>query len=241
MVHRQGHRRAGFTLIELLIVIAIIGILAAILFPAFARARENARRTSCLNNMKQIGLGLMQYTQDYDEKMPMFVPQMGNFINNFNTNTDPTFINWQRAIYPYTKSYQINVCPSATPAAGTAGPNGINATNYTGNGVVMQKGLSLAAIDEVSTVIAVQERDMITHTAELYPDAYGGKYRYWLLGDNVLHFNGSNLLFCDGHAKWKSIPNICVKDFGLVEPAAGTENSCGIQENPNTVLLNSRF
>lgn len=60
----------GFTLIELLVVIAIIAILAAILFPVFARARENARRSSCMSNMKQIGLGLMQYTQDYDEKLP---------------------------------------------------------------------------------------------------------------------------------------------------------------------------
>ena len=72
-----SHRRAGdtrkkfgFTLIELLVVFAIIAILAAILFPVFARARENARRASCQSNLKQIGLGIMQYTQDYDEKMP---------------------------------------------------------------------------------------------------------------------------------------------------------------------------
>jgi prepilin-type N-terminal cleavage/methylation domain-containing protein len=62
--------RRGFTLIELLVVIAIIAILAAILFPVFARARENARRASCSSNMKQIGLGFLQYTQDYDERMP---------------------------------------------------------------------------------------------------------------------------------------------------------------------------
>ncbi|RYG63911.1 DUF1559 domain-containing protein, partial [bacterium] len=63
-------RKGAFTLIELLVVIAIIAILAAILFPVFGRARENARRSSCLSNMKQIGLGMMQYTQDYDEKFP---------------------------------------------------------------------------------------------------------------------------------------------------------------------------
>ena len=65
--------KTAFTLIELLVVIAIIAILAAILFPVFARARENARRSSCSSNLKQIGLGIVQYTQDYDEKLPPVV------------------------------------------------------------------------------------------------------------------------------------------------------------------------
>jgi len=64
------HARRGFTLIELLVVIAIIAILASILFPVFGRARENARRTSCLSNNKNLGLAFMQYTQDYDERYP---------------------------------------------------------------------------------------------------------------------------------------------------------------------------
>jgi prepilin-type N-terminal cleavage/methylation domain-containing protein len=68
---RSAPRQRGFTLIELLVVIGIISVLAAILFPVFGRARENARRSSCKSNLKQIGLGIMQYTQDYDEMMPM--------------------------------------------------------------------------------------------------------------------------------------------------------------------------
>ena len=67
----RSHSRKAFTLIELFVVIAIIAILAAILFPVFARARENARRSICQSNLKQIGIALMQYMQDYDEKNPV--------------------------------------------------------------------------------------------------------------------------------------------------------------------------
>ena len=67
-----GVRRKAFTLVELLIVIAIIALLAAILFPAFSRARESARRSSCQSNLKQISLGLMQYAQEYDGHQPLY-------------------------------------------------------------------------------------------------------------------------------------------------------------------------
>lgn len=94
--------RAGFTLIELLVVIAIIAILAAILFPVFARARENARRSSCQSNLKQIGLGLMQYLQDYDERYP------------FSTREDGVV--WQDSVWPYIKSEALYKCPSSKTA-----------------------------------------------------------------------------------------------------------------------------
>jgi type II secretory pathway pseudopilin PulG len=88
-------------LIELLVVIAIIAILAAILFPVFGRARENARRSSCQSNLKQIGLGILQYTQDYDEKL---VP----FRNAAPAANTP----WAHHIQPYIKSVQLFKCPS---------------------------------------------------------------------------------------------------------------------------------
>ncbi len=93
----------AFTLIELLVVIAIVAILAAILFPVFARARENARRTSCLSNLKQLGLGTIQYAQDFDEKFPT--------IRNLVTGQSG-FYSWDAAIMPYVKSEQVFMCPS---------------------------------------------------------------------------------------------------------------------------------
>jgi prepilin-type N-terminal cleavage/methylation domain-containing protein len=88
----------GFTLIELLVVIAIIAILAAILFPVFARARESAVRTQCLNNVKQIALGALMYVQDYDERMPMGVNVSGGSTEPLNANTPPAMRNpWVRS------------------------------------------------------------------------------------------------------------------------------------------------
>jgi prepilin-type N-terminal cleavage/methylation domain-containing protein/prepilin-type processing-associated H-X9-DG protein len=128
---RQTARREAFTLIELLVVIAIIAILAAILFPVFAQAREKARQTSCLSNLKQIGLGAVMYAQDYDEVFP------GNFANGAYQQY------WFTVLPPYIQKGQGNIggfsrdnasvaggvytCPSAAPDE-----NVLDSTNYPG-------------------------------------------------------------------------------------------------------------
>lgn len=126
----------AFTLIELLVVIAIIAILAAILFPVFAQARESARRTTCLSNMKQIGLGFLMYAQDYDELFPASGPGTGvntpdiyavDMYGNRQTGDWLEIRFWTGQILPYTKNRQIYFCPSGTPEDGV--PKAISASN----------------------------------------------------------------------------------------------------------------
>jgi len=105
---RSG-RRSAFTLIELLVVIAIIAILAAILFPVFAQAREKARQTSCLSNFKQAALGIMMYTQDYDEMMVM-ADSGGIGLPGWGFGR-PDYV-WPELVQPYVKNWQIFRCPS---------------------------------------------------------------------------------------------------------------------------------
>ena len=120
----RNNTRNAFTLIELLVVIAIIAILAAILFPVFAQARESARQTSCLSNMKQIGIGLVMYESDYDEQYPP--SQLG---------VSPEIVSWPTLMFPYIKNEQVFVCPSSASSGAAADPTKIfggTARQYSG-------------------------------------------------------------------------------------------------------------
>lgn len=211
--------RTGFTLIELLVVIAIIAILAAILFPVFARARENARRASCQSNLKQIGLGFLQYIQDYDERFP------GD--TGFGSG------GWANMTQPYLKSTQILHCPSVsgdqtivtyTINAFTGCATSINGYFVRGGVNCPGSGISQASIPLPAQTILIYEtsngyfptsgawfvpnqgRDNAITTAGCNTGyAFQGCY----YGPDILkyrqiHLQGMNMAFADGHVKWYS-------------------------------------
>jgi prepilin-type N-terminal cleavage/methylation domain-containing protein/prepilin-type processing-associated H-X9-DG protein len=169
--HRIVH--GGFTLIELLIVIAIIAILAAILFPVFARARENARRASCQSNLKQMGLGVMQYLQDCDEKYP----QAYWYLND--TNGSGGYVHWSRMIQPYVKSDQLFVCPS-DPNGGVLPTNPFDnqapRISYTANSTIMPRKRMSSDLPSVVAAAQVDETAKIIMLAEFsnYPQCIQG-------------------------------------------------------------------
>lgn len=110
-------RQHGFTLIELLVVIAIIAILAAILFPVFSQVREKARQASCLSNLKQIGLGLLQYLQDYDESFPPHERNWNQFhsrpVCQWAATAANPYLRFPVLIHPYLRNWDVYQCPSA--------------------------------------------------------------------------------------------------------------------------------
>ena len=226
-------KKKGFTLIELLVVIAIIAILAAILFPVFARAREQARKTSCASNLRQLGLGFAMYTQDYDERFPQIWQGQWN-----QSVANAPQLNWGPAIFPYIKNKQVYVCPSDSSG---------NASSYLGNNYV--GNVKLAIIPRPSEQVILMDGS-IDHDctrdpanagcnpadpADLSkPNGFNGlnaDYTIWnstarvngIRGGNwksPRHGDNSNMVFADSHVKSTSGMSIHWKD--------GANNSAAI-------------
>ena len=196
-------RPRGFTLIELLVVIAIIAILAAILFPVFAKAREGARQSSCLSNLKQWGSAVQMYVQDYDETLP---PAIGE-------GSPGTLVTVFELLAPYVRNTQLRLCP-------TDGAGSINYTTY-GLGrysYAPNLGQPLGPPSYAFTPAVFAYRvptwaggaptmaDVATLASIPYPSETTALFDATSSGNALVaaprHNDGSNIVFLDGHAKW---------------------------------------
>ncbi len=212
-------RRNGFTLIELLVVIAIISLLAAILFPVFATARESARASSCLSNLKQIGIGISMYTQDNDERLPLWaVPEDPANPTTSNVVQQPNTERWWNKVDLYTKNHQIYSCPSHRNQAADRVTynwnqwyNGVHVAHFTSTANIILVGdrwdtgaTSFCAWNGSNPYCSTHGADQNGAYAPAAPPTYrsSGAAQQW--STRITHRKtGANYLFADGHAKFQ--------------------------------------
>ncbi|BDI30276.1 hypothetical protein CCAX7_23270 [Capsulimonas corticalis] len=196
---RRRGAEVGFTLIELLVVISIIAVLAAILFPVFAKVREKARQTSCMSNMKQLGLAIMQYTQDNDDVYPDGWSGQSTDINAGQIKY------WPYAIFPYVKSYAVYQCPDNS--------HGTNlAVGYLMNNAFLNDA-PMAKVDSPSDIILLADGSLTPYsdntdkhtTNATTGNGLNNDYTIWKNVGRIIedsqarHTDRVNLAFADGH------------------------------------------
>jgi len=189
----------GFTLIELLVVIAIIAILAAILFPVFSRAREKARQTACLSNLKQLSLAIDMYSQDYDE---MLIPSRQGNANNS--------LIWPAYLQPYVRNTQVFICPSARGQSAygqvwqARGPLSVG-LNRDMEDRTTNIAYALSMLQNPAGTIALADSTPAPTTAPTNGRGYqvmADRQPNTQSGVGMRHNEGTNVGFLDGHAKW---------------------------------------
>jgi prepilin-type N-terminal cleavage/methylation domain-containing protein len=234
---RRSHHKSAFTLIELLVVISIISLLAAILFPVFARARENARRSGCMSNLKQIGLAAMQYVQDNDGHYPPCFIRSSNVGTSPVKNTDPsqpsgvfkttigTVDNWETwmdAIFPYVKNTQIFTCPSSRvskeiPSYGynmAIGGYGAYCGHFEPAGCSSYTPVTESVINRPAEVIMFMD---YYSQSNIYTAPWNMYYALTATNTTVTpHLDGGVQAFADGHVKWQSRSNIALPSNSAV-------------------------
>lgn len=254
----------GFTLIELLVVIAIIAILAAILFPVFARAREAARMTSCLNNEKQLGLAIMQYAQDYDEKLPF----------GSGTNGQGGWgSGYAGEIYPYLKNTGILKCPDdvTIPSTGNVVLSyGFN-INLGWQGHNSGPGSALAGLQATARQVLLFEVTNVQgnplnplETSSVAGPGMSGTWSYTVpyatgvlggrggtTGGTARHSgnSGSNFLLCDGHVKflqpgkvssgWNAVSANSAQTAGSADGGVGASDAEGANGSAFSVTFSA--
>lgn len=200
MPSRLPSRTGAFTLIELLTVIAIVAMLSAILFPVFSRARENARRSACQSNLRQVGLGIAQYVQDFDERMPP-----GGSQGCSNGCSNPTY---RGLIMPYVQSLNVFVCPSNSKL-GSVGGTCSTLGDFSSKAYVGNTQTGIGGTPALATCAAIHA-SRFPRPAEtiVVADAWRPEqpYMWWggpadRGGQLFAHLARVNFLFADGHVK----------------------------------------
>ncbi len=231
-------RRSGFTLIELLVVIAIIAILAAILFPVFARAREKARANSCLSNVKQLTLGVLMYTNDYDERFPPCL------ISWFNAPS------WRARVFPYVKNTQLFQCPSRpTQSRSSELVPGTSEGFFRGYGIIADTGYegtpptSWGTAQHMAQVVKPAESLILaeTNSSNDYFPYIGQGAGQACNNIAAVHSGVGNYGFIDGHVKamkptqtglatgqnmWSIQDDLTTNNYNLLIPTLQAAEAC---------------